>query len=313
MLEQRGNIMKKSLHRTMIFGCLFVLTGLFLSAPALAQRIDSGSVSGIWSCWYWDWVDDEDPSLFDDGDAMNRFDILVSDSTYTNYAQWWEYQYHGPPQNPDKWWGHCHAWAGAACWERQPSKYKVIKNAATGVKVKFRVRDRKGLMCEAYYNDASSSVADFMISQPSPGLMWYALRQEIKGINPMWGKKRGFVGELYYGDQVWNYPIYKYKVTCWWDPSSGYYGTMTIWGASDGNPKYADWTDLYSMKLTYQFSGVQFDAYGMPYDGGEWIGTGPQSRPDSIWRPQYPSTWATYLGNPYLYNEALDVILYKKQ
>ena len=107
--------MKKSLLRTIIFGCLFVLTGLFLSAPAMAARTEMGSVEGVWSSWYWDWVDDTDPSLFDDGDAMNRFDILVSDNTYTSYAQWWEYEYHGPPQNPDKWWGHCHAWAGAAC------------------------------------------------------------------------------------------------------------------------------------------------------------------------------------------------------
>jgi len=222
--------MKKYLPRTIIFGCLFVLTGLFLAAPAMAVRIDKGSVAGVWSCWYWDWVDDEDPSLFDNGDAMNRYDILVSDDTYTSYAQWWEYQYHGPPQNPDKWWGHCHAWAGAACWERQPSKYKVVKNAATGVKVKFRVRDRKGLMCEAYYNDASSNVADFMISQPSPGVTWSALRQEIRGIGAMWGKKRGFVGELYYGPEVWNYPIFQYKVTCWRDSSGYYYGYMTLWG-----------------------------------------------------------------------------------
>ena len=305
--------MKKSLHRTIIFGCLFVLTGLFLSAPALAQRIDTGFVEGIWSCWYWDWVNDSDPSLFDDGDAMERFDRLVSDDTYTSDAQEWEYDNHGPPQNPKGWWGHCHAWSGAAVWERQPPKYKVVRNTATGVQVKFRVRDRKGLMCEAYYEDAYASVADFMISQPSPGLTWSWLRAEIKGKDPMWGKKRGFVGELYYGDEVWNYPIYKYKVTCWWDPSSGYYGYMTLWGAGDGDPRYANSTDLYSIKITYQFWGVELDNNGWPTTHGEWVGTGPQSRPDSIWRPQYPTTWETYLGNPWLYNDALNVILFNKQ
>jgi len=305
--------MKKSLLRTIIFECLLVLTGLFLSAPAMAARVEMGSVEGVWSSWYWDWVDDSDPSLFDDGDAMQRFDRLVSDSTYTSYAQAWEYQYHGPPQNPDKWWGHCHAWSGAAVWERQPPRYKVVRNGATGVQVKFRVRDRKGLMCEAYYNDASGDVADFMISQPSPGVTWSWLRAEIKGKDPMWGKKRGFVGELYYGDEVWNYPIYKYKVVCEWDPSSGYYGTMTLWGASDSNPGYAQSTELYSIKITYQFSGVQLDEYGMPYDGGEWIGTGQYSRPDSIWRPQYPLTWMTYAGNLWLYDDALNVILFNKQ
>jgi hypothetical protein len=168
-------------------------------------------------------------------------------------------------------------------------------------------------MCEAYYNDASGDVADFMISQPSPGVTWSWLRAEIKGKDPMWGKKRGFVGELYYGDQVWNYPIYKYKVVCEWDPSSGYYGTMTLWGAGDGDPRYAQSTELYSIKITYQFWGVELDNYGWPTTHGEWIGTGPQSRPDAIWRPQYPLTWETYLGNPYLYNDALNVILFNKQ
>jgi hypothetical protein len=130
----------------------------------------------------------------------------------------------------------------------------------------------------------------------------------------MWGKKRGFVGELYYGDEVWNYPLYKYKVTYEWDSSSGYYGTMTIWGASDGDPRYANRTELYSVKITYQFWGVELDQYGWPTTHGEWIGTGPYSQPDAIWRPQYPTTWETYLGNEGLYyNGALNVILYNKQ
>jgi len=307
--------MKKSLPKTIILAYFFVLTGLFLAAPAMAARVDTGSVEGIWSCWYWDWMEnDGNYSLFDDGEAMNRFDILVSDDTYTSDAQGWEYYYHGPPQGPASWWGHCHAWAGAACWERQPINSKIVKNTATGVKVKFRIRDRKGLMCEAYYNDAYASVADFMIGQPSPGLTWTYLRAEIKGKDPMWGKKRGFVGELYYGPEVWNYPIYKYKVTYWWNASGGYYeGYMTLWGAGDGSPSYANSTTLYSIKITYQFWGVQLDNNGWPTTHGEWIGTGPQSRPDAIWRPQYPLTWETYLGNPYLYNGALNVILFNKQ
>ena len=120
--------MKKSFLKTNILGCLFILTGLFLTAQDLAAKTDSGSVRGTWSCWYWDWVDDEDASL----------------------------------------------------------------------------------------------------------------------------------------------------------------------------------------TMTYQFWGVELDEYGMPATHGDWVGTGPCSRPDAIWRPQYPSTWETYLGNPYFYNEALDVILYKK-
>ena len=301
--------MKKSLLRTMTYGCLFILTGLFLSAPALAAWVDKGSVDGVWSCWYWDWMEYQGPSLFDAGDAMERFDRLVSTDTYTSDAKGWEYFNHGPPQGPDSWWGHCHAWAGAAVWERQPPRYKVVRNGATGVQVKFRVRDRKGLMCEAYYND--TEYVDFSEYQPSPGLMWSYLRAEIKGIAPMWGKKRGFVGELYYGDEVWNYPIYKYKVVYDWDSSNGYYGYMTIWGAGDGSPGYAQSTELYSVKYTYQFWGVEL-IDGWP-DGGAWIGTEPNSRPDSIWRPQYPLTWMTYAGNEWLYDDALNVILFNKQ
>jgi len=104
--------------------------------------------------------------------------------------------------------GHCHAWLALLSGEATP-RYKIVRNTATGVQVRFRVRDRKGLMCEAYYND--TELVDFSIYQPSPGSRGLGSERKLKQGSHV-GKKRGFVGELYYGDEVWNYPIYKYKV-----------------------------------------------------------------------------------------------------
>jgi hypothetical protein len=343
--------MKKSLLKMAVLGCLLLLLGLFLAAPALAAKTktDSGSVGGVWSCWYWDYMDGggNDPgiSLFDDGGPMNKFDVLVGNPTGKNAygAQGWEWYMHGPPQNPDDWWGHCHAWSGAALWEKQPNATKKVKNAGTGQKVSFRIRDRKGLICEAYYDDAYGSIADFMISQPSAGLFWFALRQEIKGYHPMHGKKRGFIGELYYdtaGDsQVWNYPLWKYKVTYWFDTDGSTYGYIQVWGGSDGMSAYADKTKLYSRQFIYGFQGVFLDpATKMPTTDGEWIALqnqpASQLAPDSIWRPVFPTYWSYFwdtmyyaqgnnesgLGNFYIFGYngnnnaagALDYILSKK-
>jgi hypothetical protein len=133
--------MKTALFKSVIVGFLLLTIGLF---PDLGHPYtDSGEVpSGwaVWSCWYWPYHDSYNPNLYDADEAMERYD----DYDIGANAQWWEYQYHGPPQNPDPWWGHCHAWSGASIWEAQPTTSKTLES------ITFRIRDRKGLMIETY-------------------------------------------------------------------------------------------------------------------------------------------------------------------
>jgi hypothetical protein len=115
-----------------------------------------------------------------------------------------------------------------------------------------------------------------------------------------------FVGELYYGSEVWNYPIFAFEVN--YSSAPPYSGTITIWVAADSDPYYADSTSLYYTTFTYQFTGVTA-AGGSPVDSGTWVGSGPYHRPDAIWRPYYATTWMQYVSNTELDESHLSDIL----
>ncbi len=294
--------MRKSWIYWAWIGCLSVAL-LFGSSAAFAGG-DSGQVpkTAVWSCWYWAWVDWLDPNLYDYDEALDRYDYLTWIEGYWTDARAWEYDNHGPPQNPDDWWGHCHAWSGAAVWEPQPTKSRFLYD------IEFRIRDRKGLLVETYFNCANGSNYEIYEDQPSPGSFWRYLRDEIKGVDPMHGSKRGLVGELYYGDEVWNYPIYKYKVK--YTGKQVVSGTITVYAAADESPFYADSKKLYYKTFVYQFQDVILDSSKNPIDSGIWLGSGPYHRPDCIWRPYYAETYMQYVENPELDEDFLYAILY---
>jgi hypothetical protein len=127
-------------------------------------------------------------------------------------------------------------------------------------------------------------------------------------VAPMHGHAMAFIGELYYGDQVWNYPIYAYSVNYNYSGSQ-IYGTMTIYVAMDGNPSFADSTTLNWDTFVYQFSGVQLDGSNEPISSGTWSGSGPYDRPDAIWRPYYATQWMSYVENTQLDESHLANIL----
>ena len=279
------------------------------------NSVNSGTDSGqlptdkmVWSSWYWPMKDSLNPNLYDDNEALYRYDLYAGGASD---AQRWEYNHHGPPQNPAGWWGHCHAWAAAACWEKQPSQSKTLDG------VTFRVRDQKGLMIEAYYTSADGSAYELSQDELGPGLFWLYLQNEIAGKNPIHGEATGFIGELYYGDQVWNHPIYAYEVE--YSGSGTVTGKITIWYATDFQPYMADSTSLYADTLTYYFKDVVLSG-STPTDSGTWIledGSLPSAsasnysshRPDAIWRPYKASSWIRYVENPYLDNQKLSDIL----
>jgi hypothetical protein len=282
--------MRKLSFSVALLGSMLILIAAF-GAPALAYT-DSAQVPSdrlVWSCWYWPYNDEPylDPNLYDLYEAMYRYDQYDSGAQ----SRSWEYQNHGPPQHQPDWAGHCHAWSGASCWEAQPTTSRTLNG------IEFRVRDRKGLITEVYFNCANGNNYEIYVNGPTPGLFWRWLRREIGGVNSMHGHAMGFIGELYYGDEIWNYPIYYYSIDYSGYPISG---TMTIHVASDGSPSYADSTTLYYKTYTYQFSGVQLDSSNEPVSSGTWIGTGSSSRPDAIWRPYYADTWTKYLANYHL-------------
>ncbi len=283
---------------------IFLIVGILLMHSVLVTHfayaeIDSGEVPegwAVWSSWYWPFHNEKNPNLYDANEAMDRYDDYDPGAN----AKTWEYNQHGPPQEPEAWWGHCHAWAGAAAWEKQPDREQVSNG------VRFRVQDLKGLMTELYHTCADGTKFELFADDPSPGLFWRYLRDELRGDDALHDHGMSFVGELYYGDRVWNYAIYKYAVD--YSETSPYSGTMNIWVAGDGQASYANSTSLHDRMFPYQFQGVIFDGKD-PVDSGTWLGTGEYHRPDAIWRPYYPATWTEYVGNSHLNETRVGALL----
>lgn len=274
---------------------------LYRQADDGGARSDTGELpvrNQVWSSWYWPWMDSINPNLYDNYEALHRYDQIIGGG-----AQIWENQNHGPFQNPQSWWGSCHAWSAAACWEPQPTLAQDLGG------VQFRISDLKGLLTAAYFKSGYGSSHEISMYRPSPGAFWRLLQDEIQGWDPIHGEPRALIGELYYGDQVWNYPIFRYKVD--FSGSAEVSGTIQIWYASDTSPLYAASTELYSSSNTYHFGGVQLEG-NRPVDSGRWLpGEGPEAyhRPDAVWRPFRPASWTQFAENPQLNEEALTQIL----
>ncbi len=245
-----------------------------------------------WSSWYWPWDDNNNPNLYDFDEALYRYDQYTGYSDASN----WEYYNHGPLQNPKSWYGSCHAWAGAACWHPQPTTTRSLNG------VQFRIRDLKGLMTAAYYGCGRGELHELYAYNPSPGAFWKLLQDEIKGRDPMHGQPVPLIADMYFGDEIWNHPIYSYAVN--FNGQGTVSGTLQVRFLQDTRPQYADSTTLYIASLTYNFSGVRMNG-SVPTDSGQWIVPNDPSlahryRPDFVWRPYKASNWGTYASNPQL-------------
>ncbi len=162
---------------------IYAIIGILLHAVIIVHSAsavtDTGKVPdgwAVWSSWYWPFHNDHNPNLYDTNEALDRYDDYDSGAK----TQTWEYNQHGPSQNPESWWGHCHAWAAAACWEKQPLTEKTL-NGTT-----FRLRDRKGLLTELYHRSADGTRFELFADDPSPGLFSFRKIIHLRFLMRLW-------------------------------------------------------------------------------------------------------------------------------
>jgi hypothetical protein len=293
--------MKSMRGRSTAGSCAVLGLSVILCLPCGYGAVDTAGVCGqwgVWSCWYWPFNETLPPNLYGTNEVLARYDAFTGAASRA-----WEYDHHGPSFNQPDWGGHCHACAGVSVWECMPLSNRVCAG------VTFRVRDLAALMTEAYYNDTQATeISEY---RPTPGLLWRYLRQEILGQNSMHGHAMALIGNLTpQRGEIWNYPIYQYTVNYTQALSGGTYsGIVTLVYADDSKPAYADSLGLSSGSVSYQFSGVSFDANQVPLDSGSWAGNDPSLYPTSIWRPYYAASWTNYVANPELDGTFLTQIL----
>jgi hypothetical protein len=182
---------------------LFVLTG----APLAAQQGEEATVTTLpWSGWWW-------PAA--SGQLLLGYrgevgPLIKHDVVSGKHATQWEQSnpFHFDLIDAADWWGHCHAWSGAAVLEPEP------KHDVTLGKTTFHVGDIKGLLAEAHYSDRVASFGARYYGAPDddfedmyPEAVWYVLRSYL------YQNQTPIVFDLNPGAQVWNYPAYYYHVS----------------------------------------------------------------------------------------------------
>ncbi len=125
-----------------------------------------------------------------------------------------EYDSDGRWDGLENWFGHCNGWARASLLEDEPRKPVTVNG------VRFEVSDIKALLAEVYFSDKATFggqrchlkragfATDFAkgCKDFNPGTLHLALTEVV-------GKQKvGVVIDTTREHEVWNYPLYKYKI-----------------------------------------------------------------------------------------------------
>ncbi len=183
----------------------------------------------------------------------------------------WDTEHHYDPEAL-RWYGLCHAWSAASVSENIEFYPSSIEN------IIFYVGDKKGLLTACHEHDVS-----IRVNSHSPEVLHMWLLQYIKE------QGLSFYGELEPGQEVWNYPIYKYEMDLV-DNGDSLDVTCTIWYADD--MVEPDYMGTKSLTATYTY---RLFKSGEEITGGEWTGISFYDHPEQLIMPVSQHT-----ENPYL-------------
>lgn len=191
---------------------------------------------------------------------------LYRDGSYPGDATRWYLKHDYDPQALG-WYGLCHAWAAAAVYEHIVFKPSAIDN------IIFYVGDKKGLITACHDTDASVRE-----NAQTPDIFHYWLLRYIQdeGVD--------FYAELDPGEEVWNYPVYKYEMTTS-DSGNSMDVICKIWYADDMVSPDFQGTKARNKTYTYTLSTV-----GNEITGGEWTGNSLNDHPTQLRLPVTPAT-----------------------
>jgi hypothetical protein len=195
----------------------------------------------------------------------------------------WERQKH-PAAGAGKWFGFCHAWSASAVMDPEPTRPRRVRTPGGGF-VTLSVGDQKGLLAAMHAADPSHSYGQRSeTNDPSrpeyidltPDQLWHYLALYVKqqGI-PL-------IMDLEPGREVWNYPVYGYKVHYAGTGGSDYRGRITIWYAEDNvGPNFV------GTKVGSRTYHCTFKMRGgtVVMGSGRWVGPSIRNHPDFAWYP----------------------------
>jgi hypothetical protein len=257
----------------------------FVAAPSLA-RAEVEDARASYTPWSGSWYPRAQGGLID---SLKKYDQIMG----TSHAARWEAINH-PSQRAAKWEGYCNGWAAASILEREPTAPREVRDAR-GNRVRLSVADQKALLAVAHYQDTSDSIGrrnnnpNLAVNSASfqdlaPDKLWNYLRSHIR--------QRGtpIIIDSSAGVQVWNYPVYHYRVSWRADGGDRVRAHLTLWMADDAvNPNFVG-----TKVLTKEYDFVcKMRGKSIVEGSGKWIGNSVSEHPDFAWSPHAPRA-----GNP---------------
>lgn len=258
--------------------------------------------------------------------ALAKYDEAFHEGR--NLAVSWERANH---TNGPSWAGHCNGFAATA--QRHPIEpsRSVVRNGVT-----FDPKDIKALLAELHMSvdyeflggnrcEINTNVNQ-PANRPNPQTMG-----ECEDINPgtlhaaianwIGRKQHSLIMDSYRGEEVWNYPLYKYQISSIKKNLTAAQARQYVTGGSGDyifNPNaqkfaYVQMTLTYAQATRAETLGRLSPAnmqlsYVLELNGegeiigGEWVGTSLQNHPDFLWvalEPQLPNG-TRYMGNPHI-------------
>ena len=198
------------------------------------------------------------------------------DSVTGKQAAAWERENNPSGENVPQWHGYCHGWSSSAIMDPEPT------SSVSYLGRSFDVGDQKGLLAARHSADVANIYGRRFrgaehddINDIRPEELWTILRRYL-------GEQRvPLVVDFEPGEQVWNYPVFKYRVE-YEIENDVCVGKMTLWYA--GGASEPNFVGLKEKRAEFAFS---IDAPGglVEYGSGEWLGENQEYHPDFAWSP----------------------------
>lgn len=211
---------------------------------------------------------------------LGKYDYLTD-----SQAAEWEQQNHPPGQDVPEWHGYCHAWAASAVLEYEPNRPRQAAGRGGGRQLILGIGDQKGLFAASHTRDVANTYGDRFgdgagSEDPqdiAPDVLWQLLKTYIQD------QRVAIVMDLEAGPEVWNYPVYAYRVDyAPYGPAGQYSGQLSLWAADDAVPPDHVGTSVHYETYTFSF---QMASGSIVMGSGRWVGQSTFNHPDFAWYP----------------------------
>ncbi|MBN1853486.1 MAG: DUF4384 domain-containing protein [Pirellulales bacterium] len=280
----------------MRWNLLLVISLGMIAGPSLVfAAVDEGIARHIpWSGYWWPIAKGE---LLG---PLQKYDTLTGKRAFR-----WELEHNPPGPQVSEWHGYCHGWAAAAIMEKEPSLQRRASGLDGRGSALLNIGDQKGWYSVSHAYDVANNYGERYgdgegsedIHDMAPDMLWRLLKMFLKE------HRLPIVMDLEAGEEVWNYPVFAYRID--YDPDArggGWYsGELKLWAADDAVPPEFVGTVPYLQTYTFVFQMLNG---AVVLGSGRWTGQSAWNHPDFAWYP-----YVAVAENPEIQYETLKQLI----